>query len=722
MDFKRRQVLKAMGVGSFGLASGIGGASAETADLSSVSTTDVGSRVNYTEDVIYQVLTDRLRDGDTSNNPDGELYDEDCSELTKYCGGDWQGIIDKIEDGYLTDMGVTALWISPPFENVYEIHPDYDSAAYHGYWVRDLKSPNPIFGDMSDFQQLVDVAHQNDIKVVIDFIPNHTNPAREDDPSFMEDGALYDDGEYVASYGDDPGYFRHNGGIDFSSGPSYEETLYKNLYDLPDYALQSSFIDTYLKEAVEMWLDTGIDGIRVDAVAHMSPEWQKTLMDTIYEHRPVFTFGEWFIGADESNSRYYEFSNDSGMSLLDFRFGQDLQQVLKEFSDDGWNGFVDMLAETEAEHDQILDQVTFIDNHDMDRFTPEGGDTTNTDMALAVLLTSRGVPNIYYGTEQYMTGANEPGNPANRAKMASFDKTTTAYQVIQKLAPLRKENPALAYGDTQERWVNSDVLFYEREFGDNVVLVGINRSSTAWYDISGLFTALPEGTYSDELDGLIDGHQLTVNADGSVDTYSLGPQTVSVWTYNGSTTSPTLGHVGPTMGTPGNSVVVSGEGFGDATGSVQFGGTDANVVSWSDTEIEVTVPNVGGGEYAVSVTDANGNQSGSFDHFEVLTASQESVRFVVRDATTDPGESVYLVGNVPELGNWDTAQAVGPFFNQVEHEYPDWYHDVSVPAGTDLEFKFIKKDDSGSVTWESGSNRTYTTPADSTGEYDDAWK
>jgi len=77
---------------------------------------------------------------------------------------------------------------------------------------------------------------------------------------------------------------------------------------------------------------------------------------------------------------------------------------------------------------------------------------------------------------------------------------------------------------------------------------------------------------------------------------------------------------------------------------------------------------------------------------------------------------------VPELGNWDTAQAVGPFFNEVEYEYPDWYYDLSVPAGTDLEFKFIKKDGDGNVTWESGDNRTYTTPADSTGEYDGTWK
>jgi hypothetical protein len=361
--------------------------------------------------------------------------------------------------------------------------------------------------------------------------------------------------------------------------------------------------------------------------------------------------------------------------------------------------------------------VPFIDNHDMPRFTVSGGEV-NTDMALAVLLTSRGTPTVYYGTEQYLTGGNDP---ENRKPMPGFDTTTTAYTVIEKLTALRESNPALAYGDTEQRWLNSDVFVYEREFGDNVVLVAINRSQD-WYDVDGLYTALPQGTYDDVLGGTLDGFSTTVNGDGSIDTFSFGPQTVSVWEYTGNTTTPTLGHVGPTMGQTGHTITLSGEGFGSTAGSVQFGSTDASVSNWSDTEIDVTVPSVAGGYYDVTVTDADGVQSDAFSGFEVLTADQESVRFVVNDATTETGENVYVVGNVHELGNWDTSRAVGPFFNQVVHEYPNWYYDVNVPAGTDIEFKFVKIDGSGNVTWESGSNRTYTTPTDSTGEYVGTWK
>ncbi|WP_158057182.1 alpha-amylase family glycosyl hydrolase [Halorussus halophilus] len=713
MRTNRRDLLKALGFGSVGLA---GSHAAGEYDLSFVTqasaATGTGSKVNFADDVIYQIVTDRFHDGNSGNNPSGELYSSDCSNLRKYCGGDWQGVIDKIQDGYLTEMGITAVWVSPPFENITEVDSD-SGASYHGYWARDFKDPNPFFGDMAKFEELISVAHNNDIKVVIDFVPNHTSPSTSDGQ--LEDGALYDDGSYVTSYSDDPNsYFHHNGGTDYSS---YEGQIYRNLYNLADFDHHETYIDQYLKDAIKQWLDKGIDGIRVDAVAHMPPLWQKTLMDTIYDHQPVFTFGEWFLGADQYSQKYYDFSNDSGMSLLDFRFGQEIRQVLRDFSDD-WHGFWDVLQETQNQHDQVIDQVPFIDNHDMPRFTVDSGGEVNTDMALAVLLTSRGAPTIYYGTEQYLQGGNDPDN---RKPMPGFDRTTTAYNVIKKLAPLRQSNAALAYGDTEQRWINSDVFFYEREFGDNVVLVGINRSQT-WYDVDGLFTALPQGSYSDQLDGILDGFSTSVNSDGSIDTFSMGPRTVCVWEYTGDTTSPALGHVGPTMGTPGHTVTIDGEGFGSSTGSVQFGSTDATVVSWSDTQVQAEVPAVAGGYYDVTVTDAGGTSSSAYTDFEILSGDQVSVRFVVNDATTETGENVYVVGNVHELGNWDTARAVGPFFNQVVHEYPNWYYDVNLPAGRDIEFKFIKKDGSGNVTWESGSNRTYTTPSSGTGEYTDTWK
>ncbi|EMA35672.1 cyclomaltodextrin glucanotransferase, partial [Halobiforma nitratireducens JCM 10879] len=696
MNLNRRTLLTSIGAGAIASVGVGAGTARPTATSSSVRS----SRVNYTEDVIYQVMTDRFRDGDPSNNPDDDRYDPDCEELTKFCGGDWQGIIDRIEDGYLPDMGVTALWISPPFENIDEVHPE-NGTSYHAYWPRDFKRPNPYFGDMDDFERLIDVAHDHGIKVVIDFVPNHTSPADEDDPDYVEDGALYDDGEFVASYTDDPnGSFHRNGGID--DFDDYEESIYANLFDLADLNQQAPEIDEYLTESIKLWLDKGVDGIRIDAVRHMSPGWQRTLMSEIFDHRPVFTFGEWFLGEGERDQDYYDFANESGMSQLDFRYGQKLRQVLRDETD-GWGGFVEVIEETAAEHDQVLDQVPFLDNHDKARWLEdESDDPRLADMGLAVLLTSRGVPKVYYGTEQYMTGDGDPGS---REMMTSFDTGTNAYEIISTLSSLRQSNPALAYGSTRERWVSDDVIFYEREFGENVVLVGVNRSSEEWYEITNLRTALPGGSYPDILEERIDGFELAVNADGTVEDFWLGSETVSVWEHRSPTDEPTLGHVGPTMGEVGHTIQLSGEGFGSAEGAVEFGSTEASIHSWSDTRIDVSVPNVDGGYYDISVTDANSVESNAYEEFEVLTDTQVAVRFVVDEVETEPGENVYLTGNVNELGAWDPDDAVGPFFNEIIEEYPTWYYDVSVPADTDLEFKFIIVDDDGNVTWESGADR-----------------
>ena len=170
----------------------------------------------------------------------------------------------------------------------------------------------------------------------------------------LEDGVLYDDGSYVGAHSDDPnGYFHHNGGTDYSS---YEDQIHRNLYDLADFDQSETFVDSYLKNAVRRWLDTGLDGLRIGAVAHMPPKCQKTFIDAVYDHQQVFAFGEWFLGADEHTSNYYEFSNDSGMSLRDFRFGQEIGQTLREFTDD-FNGLRDVLQETASEHGGTYDQV-----------------------------------------------------------------------------------------------------------------------------------------------------------------------------------------------------------------------------------------------------------------------------------------------------------------------------------------------------------------------------
>ncbi|MFC5702434.1 alpha-amylase family glycosyl hydrolase [Cohnella faecalis] len=682
--------------------------------------TDVSNKQNFSTDVIYQIFTDRLYDGNSGNNPSGSSFDGTCTNLKLYCGGDWQGITDKINANYFSNMGITALWISQPVENIYSVvnYSGVNNTSYHGYWARDFKKTNPYYGTVTDFQNLVSAAHAKGIKIVIDFAPNHTSPAMETNSAFAENGKLYDNGTLLGGYtGDTNGYFHHNLGTDFSS---LENGIYKNLYDLADINHNNSTIDTYFKDAIKVWLDLGIDGIRVDAVKHMPFGWQKNWLASIYSYQPVFTFGEWFLGVNDADPNNVQFANESGMSLLDFRFAQKVRQVFRDNTDTMY-GLDSMISSTATDYAQVSDQVTFIDNHDMDRFKSGTVSDRRVEQALAFGLTSRGVPAIYYGTEQYMAGSGDPGN---RARISSFSESTTAFNVIKALAPLRKSNPAIAYGTTQQRWISNDVYVYERKFGDSVAVVAINRNGSSSTSVSGLITSFASGTYTDALGGLLNGNSITVGSGGAVSTFTLAAGGVAVWQSTPTQTTPVVGHVGPVLGKPGNTVTIDGRGFGSTKGTVYFGTnavTGANIVSWEDSQIKAIVPSVTPGKYAVKVRTSGSVDSNSYNSFNILTGTQVSVRFIVQNASTTYGQNVYLVGSASEIGGWDTSKAIGPMFNQIITAYPNWYYDVSVPANTALQFKFIKKN-GATVTWEGGSNHTFTTPSSGTATVTVSWQ
>ncbi len=676
---------------------------------------DVSNKGEYSTDVIYQIVTDRFYDGDTSNNPSGDIFDK--SDMKKYHGGDWKGIIDKINDGYLTNMGISALWISSPVENITTVDPSNNCASYHGYWAKDFFKTNTAFGDIDDFADLVTTAHNHGIKVIIDFAPNHTSTAEYSGYTFPEDGALYRDGTLVGSFSSDSaGIFNHESWTDYST---LENGIYHSLYGLADLNQMNSTVDTYLKDAIDKWLDLGVDGIRVDAVKHMPEGWQKNWLSSIYENHNVFVFGEWFNGGTSNDTDMTSFANKSGMSLLDFRYANAVRNAMGSESST-MKDLYQVMVDTESDYDEVKDQVTFIDNHDMSRFmTLSNNDQADVNEAYVMLLTSRGVPTVYYGSEQYMTGTTDP---YNRGDMTSFDQTSTAYKVISKLAPLRKSNSALAYGTSKERWVNDDVLIYERQFGDNVVLTAVNRNDNQSYDISGLYTNLPAGSYDDELDGIMNGSNISVSSTGAVTNFTLGSGECAVWQYTATDNSLSIGNINPGIGISGNTISIAGQGFGDSTGTVSFGAKAANVVDWSDSLIDVEVPDVSGGKYAITVTSMDG-KSDTYSAFEVLNSSQVATRFYVNNAETSYGQSVYIVGNVEELGNWDTSKVIGPFFNNTSSiaTYPTWFYDISVPSGKTIEYKYIKKDSAGNVTWESGDNHTYSTVTGGTGTVVDNW-
>lgn len=703
------------------------------------------------KDVIYQIITDRFYDGDTSNNvPDGfdaTLYDGTGDDLKLYQGGDWAGIIEKIP--YLKGMGVTAVWISAPYENRdteiidYQSDGSYDRwTSFHGYHVRNYFATNKHFGTLNEFKELRDALHENGIKLIIDFVTNHTR--REMNPTagnIPEDGKLYEpdrkeDGSFAFDENGEPYDYNGDGLVENLIADPQNDTngwfhglgdrgddssrfgyRYKDLGSLADFSQENGEVAEYLEEATLFWANMGINGIRHDATLHMDAAFAKGLKDAVDSSNTITQFGEFFIGRpDPKYDEYVYFPKQTGINNLDFEYYRAASTTFGDFSTT-MSDFGNMMEYTQEDYDYENQTVTFLDNHDVSRFGYTQRSQKTYNAALATLLTSRGIPNIYYGTEQYIVPA-DGSDVAGRIFMqtdSAFDTTTTAYQLIGELSDLRQDNDALAYGTTVIRYSSDDVLVYERQFYDDVVLVAVNRQPDASFTIDGVETMLPAGEYSDYLNGMLDGSSITVSSGTEINnssSFTLPGGAVCVWQYDSSASAPQIGNVISTMGRAGNKVYIYGDGL-DGNVTVNFADTPATVIENSTTEIVTTVPeNATPGYNDITVTK-DGATSNSFT-YNVLSGDQNQVIFHVQ-AETNYGENIYIVGNIPELGNWDPDNCTEALLNP---NYPEWFLPVSVPAGTQIEFKFIKKDSTGAITWESGENRVITSSPDSAGSVD----
>src|ERR1043165_3167927 len=594
---------------------------------------------DFKREVIYQIITDRFFDGSSSNNNPSQsagLYDSTKTNWRLYWGGDLAGIQQKMS--YLAGLGVTAIWISPPVDNLNTNIPDGNgnpTASYHGYQGRDFKRVEEHFGNTSnpwtDFDNLVSAAHSNGIKVIIDFAPNHTT---QDNAG--EFGAFYDNGTLVGNYTNDTGgYFHHNGNI--SDWNDRYQLQYYALFAPSDLNQENATVDSYLKAAVQQLQQHGVDGFRLDAVKHATWGWEYSFANSIYSYGDSFLFGEWYQGntSDPLYHDSYKFANKSGISLLDFPLNTAIRDVFA--SNTNFSEIDGVISQEATNFTWKEDLVTFIDNHDMARFLSVNNNNNRLHEALAFVLTSRGIPCIYYGTEQYLHNDTSGGtDPYNRPMMTNFSTSTTAYQLVSSLSTLRRNNPAIPYGSMGQRWINNDVYIYERKFFGNVVLVAINKNETTGYSISGLNTSLPAGSYSDYMSGLLGGSSITVSSgsggNNPVTTFTLPAHTVAVWQYTEGASTPQIGSIGPTAGQPGVKTVIAGKNFGSTTGTVKFGTTTATVNSWTPTSITATTPAVTNGNYNITVTNSGGQVSNAIS-YTVLTAKLIPITFTVNNAS-----------------------------------------------------------------------------------------
>ena len=384
-------------------------------------------------DVLYMLMPDRFAQGQ-GHNPQVKgmrTYKEDRTQPSLRHGGDLNGIREHLD--YFKELGVTALWLTPVLEND---SPDTENgfSTYHGYATTDYYRVDPRFGTNEDYRRLCDEAHQKGLKVVMDMIFNHSgfeHPWTSDMPS--KDWLNTPEWLTEQQNGRDP----MTGFGDNTEGSKYLQTSYKltpvkdpyaSKIDLkettegwfvpsmPDLNQHNPHLMRYLIQNSIWWIETvGIDGIRMDTYPYAFADAMAQWMKELDEEYPNFnTVGETWVteppytAAWQKDSRLSE-QNSYLKTVMDFSFFDKLNQAKNEGTDAWWQGLNRLY--NSFVYDFLYEDPThvmaFIDNHDTDRFLGNGKDTLALKQALALLLTVRRIPQIYYGTEILMNGTKE---------------------------------------------------------------------------------------------------------------------------------------------------------------------------------------------------------------------------------------------------------------------------------------------------------------------------
>ena len=392
-------------------------------------------RMGFTNaDVLYMLMPDRFASSEKYTEPKAAKklaatlnnYVVDRKQPSLRHGGDLEGIRQHLD--YFNELGVTALWFTPVLENN---SPDNEAgySTYHGYATTDYYRVDPRFGTNAEYRQLADEAHAKGLKIVMDMIFNHCgfeHPWVKDRPS-KDWFNLYEwlEGKDKANFNSDPR------GTNFQQ-TSYKLTPVKDPYasevdlketvdgwfvpTMPDLNQRNPHVMTYLIQNSIWWIETvGIDGIRMDTYPYADAKGMARWMKTLDDEYPNFNVvGETWVTEPAYTASWQKDSklskeNSYLKTVMDFSFFDKLSQAKNEETDPWWNGLNRLY--NSFVYDYLYENpnnvMAFIDNHDTDRFLGNGKDTLALKQALALLLTVKRIPQLYYGTEILMNGTKE---------------------------------------------------------------------------------------------------------------------------------------------------------------------------------------------------------------------------------------------------------------------------------------------------------------------------
>lgn len=479
---------------------------------------------SWKDAIVYAIMVDRFFDGDSVNNH--PVVHPDLDPRANFYGGDLQGIIQKIDEGYFSDLGVNVLWLSPINQNPLEAFREYPPphryyTGYHGYWPIHHEKVDFRFGNMDQFKKLVEKAHDKGIKVILDFVSNHVH---QEHPFFKEHPDWF--GELKLPDGRD----------NIRMWDEYRLTTWFDTY-LPsfDYQGSSEALQVMTDNAVWWMTETGIDGFRQDAVKHVPNSFWRTLTRKLKreveskQNKTIYQIGETFGGYDLISSYVNngQLTAQFNFNLYDVAIKVFLEpqtsfqilndEMMKTFDVYGVNHLMGNLMDSH-------DKVRYLAYADGD-IGSNSGDTKEIGwqnpprvdhpesyqkarLYLAYLLTIPGVPVIYYGDEIGMTGAADPDNrrPMRFGEDLSPDEDFMLEKVAE-LIQLRKEHSALRVGDFYTAIADQNIYAYFRSDLTERLLVILNKSEVP----RDIFIKIPDEFQILAARDLVSGQTLAVN-------------------------------------------------------------------------------------------------------------------------------------------------------------------------------------------------------------------
>jgi glycosidase len=426
------------------------------------------------KDVMYLIMTDRFADGNTAN-------DEGATERSLqrgWHGGDLQGITAHLD--YLQRLGITTVWITPVYQN-------HEAKSYHGYGATDMYAVDEHFGSLDDLKALSAALHQRGMKLVLDTVPNHIGPDHpwvEDEPEpdwFHGTKASHTKAQTEFKPLTDP----HAAWRDQRN---VTEGWFANI--LPDMNQENPAVAQYLTQNAVWWVEqAGLDGLRIDTFPYVGREfWQgfHAELHGLYPH--LTTVGEVFNPDATITSSFAAGVTRNGVDTgLDTPFDFPTYFALREvFVKNAPMSRLTDVWRLDALYPHPEKLVPFLGNHDTVRFLGEKGATQDQlRLAFTVLLTMRGMPQIYSGDEIAMAGGEDPDNrrdfpggfpgDTQSAFTAPTPEQADMQDWVRALLKLRKEHVALQDGQQQSLKAEGNVLAYVRHNANERVLIAVNR-------------------------------------------------------------------------------------------------------------------------------------------------------------------------------------------------------------------------------------------------------